>query len=203
MEIKGSVTKEQKKLLDTILTERRKKKWAEIIGVDWMDGMPLTLEQISTFYNSSDLRSMLEDLTRKGYLKFEYPKKLIREVNEAGVVTTHREYDVTKPKGYNIVAGKLSFEINKVMSPNEIAPTLVAMDMQKLYVGDNGGLRRLSLREGLRLCGYPDNMKFNVNEKDGFNLLGNTVVVPVIKAVAERLLDTFKNLQTFGLIQMI
>lgn len=203
LEIKGSVTKEQKKLLDTILTERRKKKWAEIIGVDWMDGMPLTLEQISTFYNSSDLRSMLEDLTRKGYLKFEYPKKLIREVNEAGVVTTHREYDVTKPKGYNIVAGKLSFEINKVMSPNEIAPTLVAMDMQKLYVGDNGGLRRLSLREGLRLCGYPDNMKFNVNEKDGFNLLGNTVVVPVIKAVAERLLDTFKNLQTFGLIQMI
>ena len=203
LEIKGSVTKEQKKLLDTILTERRKKKWAEIIGVDRMDGMPLTLEQISTFYNSSDLRSMLEDLTRKGYLKFEYPKKLIRKVNEAGVVTTHREYDVTKPKGYNIVAGKLSFEINKVMSPNEIAPTLVAMDMQKLYVGDNGGLRRLSLREGLRLCGYPDNMKFNVNEKDGFNLLGNTVVVPVIKAVAERLLDTFKNLQTFGLIQMI
>ncbi|UKI45648.1 MAG: DNA (cytosine-5-)-methyltransferase [Phocaeicola vulgatus] len=193
LEIKGSVTKEQKKLLDTILTERRKKKWAEIIGIDWMDGMPLTLEQISTFYNSSDLKSMLEDLTRKGYLKFEYPKKLIREVNEAGVVTTHREYDVTKPKGYNIVAGKLSFEINKVMSPNEIAPTLVAMDMQKLYVGDNGGLRRLSLREGLRLCGYPDNMKFNVNEKDGFDLLGNTVVVPVIKAVAERLLDTFKK----------
>lgn len=193
LEIKGSVTKEQKKLLDTILTERRKKKWAEIIGIDWMDGMPLTLEQISTFYTSSDLKSMLEDLTRKGYLKFEYPKKLIREVNEAGVVTTHREYDVTKPKGYNIVAGKLSFEINKVMSPNEIAPTLVAMDMQKLYVGDNGGLRRLSLREGLRLCGYPDNMKFNVNEKDGFDLLGNTVVVPVIKAVAERLLDTFKK----------
>ena len=74
------------------------------------------------------------------------------------------------------------------MSPTEIAPTLVAMDMQKLYVGDSGGLRRLSLREGLRLCGYPDNIKFNVSE----NLLGNTVVVPVIKAVADRLLDTLK-----------
>ena len=78
------------------------------------------------------------------------------------------------------------------MSPKAIAPTLVAMDMQKLYVGDNGGLRRLSLREGLRLCGYPDSMKFNVSEKDGFDLLGNTVVVPVIKAVAERLLETLK-----------
>ena len=75
------------------------------------------------------------------------------------------------------------------MSPDEIAPTLVAMDMQKLYVGDNGGLRRLTLREGLRLCGYPDTIRFNVSEKDGFDLLGNTVVVPVIKAVASRLLD--------------
>lgn len=189
LEIKGPVSKKQKRLLDTILTERRKKKWAEIIGIDWMDGMPLTLDQISTFFADLELEDMLKDLTDKGYLKFEHPKKLIREKNSNGVEMTHREYDTTKPKGYNIVAGKLSFEINKVMSPDEISPTLVAMDMQKLYVGDNGGLRRLTLREGLRLCGYPDDMRFNVSEKDGFDLLGNTVVVPVIKAVAERLLD--------------
>ena len=189
LEIKGAVTPEQKRLLDTILTERRKKKWAEIIGIDWMDGMPLTLGQIQTFFESPNLEEMLEDLTQKGYLKFEYPKKLIQETNKNGVLTTHREYDTTKPKGYNIVAGKLSFEINKIMSPDEIAPTLVAMDMQKLYVGDNGGLRRLTLREGLRLCGYPDTIRFNVSEKEGFDLLGNTVVVPVIKAVASRLLD--------------
>ena len=193
LEIKGNVTSEQRRLLDTILTERRKKKWAEIIGIDWMDGMPLTLEQIRTFFDVPELETMLEDLTRKGYLKLEHPKKLIRTANENGVVTTHREYDETKPKGYNIVAGKLSFEINKVMSPNDITPTLVAMDMQKLYVGDNGGLRKLSLREGLRLCGYPDDIKFNVSEKDGFDLLGNTVVVPVIKAVAGRLLDVLKS----------
>ena len=151
--------------------------------------MPLTLEQIRSFFDAPELEDMLEDLSTKGYLKFEHPKKLVTEMNDKGVKTTHREYDTSKPKGYNIVAGKLSFEINKIMSPNEIAPTLVAMDMQKLYVGDNGGLRRLTLREGLRLCGYPDSMKFNVSEKEGFDLLGNTVVVPVIKAVAERLLD--------------
>ena len=192
LEIKGPVSEMQKKLLDTILTERRKKKWAEIIGIDWMDGMPLTLEQIRTFFDAPELEDMLEDLSTKGYLKFEHPKKLVCETNDRGVKTTHREYDTTKPKGYNIVAGKLSFEINKIMSPDEIAPTLVAMDMQKLYVGDNGGLRRLTLREGLRLCGYPDNTLFNVSEKEGFDLLGNTVVVPVIKAVAERLLEKIK-----------
>ena len=186
--IKGEVSKEQKLLLDTLLKERRKKKWAEIIGIDWMDGMPLTMEQIRSFYDVPQLQEMLDDLVEKGYLKFEHPKKLVKEVVN-GNSTSHREYDTTKPKGYNIVAGKLSFEINKVLSPNEIAPTLVAMDMQKLYVADNGGLRRFTLREGLRLCGYPDDMLFDVSEKDGFDLLGNTVVVPVIKSVAERLLD--------------
>lgn len=189
--IKGEVSKEEKHLLDKILTERRKKKWAEIIGIDWMDGMPLTKEQIRTFYEHPNLEEMLNDLSEKGYLKFEHPKKLIRE-KVGNVTTTRREPDTSKPKGYNIVAGKLSYEINKVLSPNEIAPTLVAMDMQKLYVGDNGGLRRLTLREGLRLCGYPDDMPFNVSEKDGFDLLGNTVVVPVIKAVAARLLDNIE-----------
>lgn len=77
--------------------------------------------------------------------------------------------------------------------PDEIAPTLVAMDMQKLYVADNGGLRRLTLREGLRLFGYPESMQLNVSEKDGFDLLGNTVVVPVIKAVATRLINAINS----------
>lgn len=188
LEIKGPVSKVQKQLLDLLLRERRKKKWASIIGIDWMDGMPLTLEQIRTFYDVPELHAMLEDLVTKGYVKYEHPKKLVVEFKN-GIKTTHREFDETKPKGYNIVAGKLSFEVSKVMSPDEITPTLVAMDMQKLYVGDNGGLRRLTLREGLRLCGYPDDIKFNVSEKEGFDLLGNTVVVPVIKAVASRLLE--------------
>lgn len=64
------------------------------------------------------------------------------------------------------------------------------MDMQKLFVVDGDGLRKLSLREGLRLFGYPDSYKFNVSEKEGFDLLGNTVVVPVIKAVCSRLLKS-------------
>ena len=44
------------------------------------------------------------------------------------------------------------------------------------------------------MFGYPDDYKFNISEKLGFDLLGNTVVVPVIKAVASRLIDSI-NLQ--------
>ena len=56
--------------------------------------------------------------------------------------------DTDLPKGYNIVAGKLSFEFSKILDPNELAPTLVAMDVSKLGIIDNGGLRRLTIREG-------------------------------------------------------
>lgn len=193
IEIKGSVSKEQKELLNCILRERRKKKWAEEIGIDWMDGMPLTAKQIYTFFPHPHLQEMLDSLTKKGYLKFEHPKQKKTKTDLWGTTITIREQDVSLPKGYNIVAGKLSFEISKVIGPNEIAPTLVAMDMQKLFVADNGGLRRLTLREGLRLFGYPETMQLNVSEKEGFDLLGNTVVVPVIKAVATRLIKAINS----------
>ncbi len=190
IELKGSVTEEQKKLLNMLFRERRKKKWAVEIGIKWMDGMPLTEKQISTFYTNDNLSDMLRDLTKKGYLKYEHPKKAVKEKTEQGI-KSYRVPDTTLPKGYNIVAGKLSFEINKILDPNGITPTLVAMDMKKLFVIDNGGLRNLSLREGLRLCGYPDDFSFPVEKEQGYDLLGNTVVVPVIKAVARRLGENY------------
>ena len=192
IELKGAVSAEQKKLLDAIAHERRKKKWAEQHGIDWMDGMPLTEEMISEFYQHPMLHKMLEDLVKKGYLKKEHPKALVTEHTIFGDRLV-RQQDTTKNIGYNIVAGKLSFEINKILDPNRIAPTLVAMDMKKIYVVDTGGLRPLTLREGLRLFGYPEDYIFPVSQEDGFDLLGNTVAVPVIAAVAERLVTNYKK----------
>lgn len=183
IDYKGVISRAEKDLLNLILKERRKKKWAEEFGIDWMDGMPLTAEQIRTFYDIPELQKMLDNLVSLGYLKLEHPKKK---------VGNRREQDIALPLGYNIVAGKMSFEVSKVLDPNGIAPTLVAMDMEHLFVVDNGGLRTLSLREGLRLFGYPDDYKFNISKQEGFDLLGNTVAVPVIKAVAGRVIDLFE-----------
>ena len=72
--LKGEILEIQRLLLTTLLKERRKKHWAEKIGIDWMDGMPLTLEQIQTFFNDDNLENNLNDLVQKGYIKFEHPK---------------------------------------------------------------------------------------------------------------------------------
>ncbi len=190
--LKGEVTKDQSLLLSKIFKARRKKQWAEEIGIDWMDGMPLTLSQINTFINhtESKLFSMLEDLTEKGYLKFEHLKKLVKEIS-GNSIKTFRIYDETKPMGYNIVTGKLSFEINKILDPNDIAPTLVATDVSRLTVPDNNGLRKLTIREGLRLFGYPEWYEIPTKETEAFDLLGNTVAVPVVEFVAEKLAKVF------------
>ncbi len=188
IELKGSVSKEQHIILNKLFKARRQKKWAEEIGIAWMDGMPLTLKQISTFHSSDNLKELLDDLVDKGYLKFEHPKGIIEEPTLDGI-KRYRDYDRTKPKGYNIVTGKLSFEINKIISPDDIAPTLVATDMSRLAVPDGNGLRRFTIREGLRLFGYPENYEIPTKENEAFDLLGNTVAIPVVKAISERIAE--------------
>ncbi len=177
--LKGPVSRKQRELLCMILTERRKKHWADVYGIDWMDGMPLTLDMIRTFYDDPELEAMLEDLTAKKYLVKEHPKRL---------VNGRRIKGETLPEGYNIVAGKISYQVNRVLDPAGIAPTLVAMDMERLYVADGSGIRKLTMREGLRLFGYPESFRFEgLTLQEGCDLLGNTVAVPVVSEVSKRI----------------
>ncbi|QAT62976.1 DNA (cytosine-5-)-methyltransferase [Acidilutibacter cellobiosedens] len=181
--LKGEVSKEQKDLLELLLRQRRNKKWADIIGIKWMDGMPLTAEMISSFYPHPKLQTLLDDLVTKGYLAYEHPKQLINN---------RRVIDTSLEKGYNIITGKLSFEFTKILCPNSVTPTIVATDVHKLAVPVNGGIRTLTINEGLKLFGFPDNYQLDfMKESDAFDLLGNTVCVPVIKAVSEKLLESY------------
>ena len=45
--------------------ERRKKHWAKEKNITWMDGMPLTYNEILTFYNNDNLKDMLQNLIKK------------------------------------------------------------------------------------------------------------------------------------------
>lgn len=195
IELKGSVSQKQKELLELLLKERRYKKWSAEIGIDWMDGIPLTLEQIRSFYDCEDLEVLLTDLVSKGYLVLEYPKKLVKtQIN--GSVVDKREYDTNLQKGYNIVTGKLSFPFSVFVNPEGIVPTLTATDILKIGVVQNNNIRTLTDRETLRLFGYPEeysvkcfDLASKKEQRELFDLLGNTVVVPVVKEVSKRILE--------------
>lgn len=195
IEKKGPISNSEKELLNRLVCERRQHRWADIIGIEWMDGMPLTEQQIASFFPHPDLHQMLEDLTQKQYLVFEHPKQRVWHSDASGNRWSTRVPDKNKPKGYNIVTGKLSFEISSILDPEKPVNTIVAMDMSTIGVIDGKGIRHLTLREGLRLFGYPEtyDLDFFYNEKDGLNngydLLGNSVCVPVIKMIADRLVQ--------------
>ena len=186
VESKGSLTDAEKRLMRSIATERRKKKWAKEYGIDWMDGMPLTEAMIRSFWDGTeDVSDMLDDLTKKGYLSRKRPKRKTAD--------GRRETDENLPLGYDVVSGKLSYPISTILDPNGTAPTLTATDMDRTFVPDGDGIRRITLREGLRLFGYPKDFVFPVSEREGFDLLGNTVVVPAIREVSKRVLDAWNE----------
>lgn len=190
IELKGVTSPIQRDILNKLLKERRKKHWAEKKGIKWMDGMPLTLDEIYSFYTEIDkqaLKQELDDLVDKKYVRFEHPKAEVEETLPNGHVRKSRKQDPSKEPGYNIVAGKLSFPISKILDPNDHAPTLVATDVDKLAVVDSGKLRKLTIREGLRMFGFPENYNLNLHFKDAYDLLGNTVVVRIVEMVSETL----------------
>jgi len=174
----GATTATQKTLMKTLLTERRKKGWAEKKGIVWMDGMPLTLEEIRTFLDYPELEADLADLTAKGYLVLEHPKDL---------VNGKRVPKLTTPQGYNICKGKLSFPLSKILDPAGNSPTLTATDSNKLGVVVGATIRRLNTRELKALCGFPESMVLppSANPNDVF---GNMVCPPVVTALLDSIL---------------
>jgi DNA (cytosine-5)-methyltransferase 1 len=151
--LKGNCTKEEKALLNALVVNRRR----HIFGTH-QDGKALTLDQIKTFFPSKSLHRLILSLLKKGYLRDDGGK-------------------------FNLTAGNMSFEVYKFLDPESISVTVVTSDAHKLGVVHNGIVRRLTPREVSRLQGFPDTSILHPNIGASYRQLGNSVTVPVIKAV--------------------
>jgi DNA (cytosine-5)-methyltransferase 1 len=54
--------------------------------------------------------------------------------------------------------------------------------------------RRLTPRECARLMGFPPDFKIVVSDTQAYRQFGNSVVVPVVKAIAEKMIKTYQSL---------
>ena len=55
------------------------------------------------------------------------------------------------------------------------------------------GIRRLTPREFARLQGFPDSYKISVADTQAYKQFANSVAVPVIKAIAESMLEALEG----------
>ena len=158
--IKGECTSDEINFLNALVANRRK----NVFGSE-QDGKNLSINQIKSFFNAPNLRDILASLIEKRYLRL-------------------------RDGLYNPVSGNMSFEIFKVLDPDSVSITLVSSDAHKLGVFHNGRLRHLTPRECARLQGYPDSYKHHEQPGHAYRQFGNSVSVPVIKAVIS---DLFAN----------
>tara|TARA_R110000850_G_scaffold36819_8_gene97022 strand:- start:1159 stop:2409 length:1251 start_codon:yes stop_codon:yes gene_type:complete len=171
--LNGTITRDECELMNQIMLQRRKKRWAVEKDITWMDGMPLTFTEISTFHENTNLQQMLDHLVELNYLRFEKCKEL---------VDGKRHYKLDSEEGYNICKGKLSFPISRILDPNGVSPTLTATDSNKLAVLVGGVVRPLTANEMKKVCGFPESFIIpkHVNY---YNLFGNMATPPVITAI--------------------
>ena len=168
LELRGTTNSFQRELMEKLLLERRNKERAKEKGVPTKDGVGLSKKELKEIYNGKEFEKDLEDLYEKGYLK--------------------KYHLLTFPNDlYDIKCGRLSYPFTKFLDPNKPCLTLVATDASYLGVIDGDNIRQLTIKEGLQLDGYPEDYKMNIPYRKAFDLLGNTVVVPVIKEICKRI----------------
>lgn len=163
---KGKCSEDEIEFMNLLIQNRRK----PIFGKE-QDGKKLTIEQIKTFYKKSNIQEVIESLIFKGYLKEDGGK-------------------------YNPVCGNMSFEVFKFLDPDSISITLTSSDSNRLGVIQNNRPRRITPRECARLQGFPDSFIVNPDDAFAYKQFGNSVSVPVIRAVISDFLKN--NLEELG-----
>ncbi len=151
--LRGECSESERNFMTLLIQNRRKPEFGR-----HQDGKKLTLEQIKTFYKDTDLLEVIESLKGKHYLKEEDGK-------------------------FNPVCGNMSFEVFKFLDPDSISITLTSSDSNRLGVIQNNRARHITPRECARLQGFPDTFKLHPLDHFSYKQFGNSVSVPVIKAV--------------------
>lgn len=144
--------------------------------------------------------------------RFEFPDKLDLQLSiEDVLLRSQRKHDVyyyTQDDDFYKKASKIVKSHDAIYrvyhdsikaTQNKMCPTLTAsmgtsLDQVPLVV-DDYGLRKLTLGECLNFQGFPKEFYFpkTIRIEDAYKQAGNTVCVPVIRRIAERIFEVLKD----------
>lgn len=133
-----------------------------------------------------------EDVAVEDYLEENVDEKYYLDISSITFYkpdTNVRQLD-TYRMGY---IGSIS-QGRRVYGVKGCAPTFVvsargpAGSTEAYYI--NGRVRRLTPYESKRIMGFPDDFVFPVSEERIYQQLGNSVAVPVVRMIAEKIVET-------------
>jgi DNA (cytosine-5)-methyltransferase 1 len=141
--------------------------------------------------------------------KFNFPKRLNIKVNAKKVLEPNPcGYEISEiaskhvDKHYRNFLDKKKFNEKYPLFATEIRPSRCSLRNDgispcltaKMGTGGNNvpvlvtEKRKLTVRECLRLQGFPESFKMKENYSQSYKQVGNSVTVPVVKAIAEELI---------------
>ena len=133
-----------------------------------------------------------EDVAVEDYLEENVDEKYYLDINS---ITFYKpDTDVRQLDTYRMgYIGSIS-QGRRVYGVKGCAPTFVvsargpAGSTEAYYI--NGRVRRLTPYESKRIMGFPDDFIFPVKEERIYQQLGNSVAVPVVRMIAEKIMET-------------
>ncbi len=127
-----------------------------------------------------------EFLNESEYTLLDNPKEQL-----SGLIFAGYRNKSTRKKGVRPNTNHLSRvhkQPNRIYSSEGTHPTLSSQETSgRYYILHNNKVRKLTLKECYRLMGFPDDFKLIGTKTKLYNRVGNSIVVPMVKAIANEI----------------
>lgn len=143
--------------------------------------------------STKTIRDIMEDapIPSKYYLSDVYMQTLINHKKRHESKGNGFGYEIRNLDGIagTLVCGGMGRERNLIIDNREHDTTPTTHIKGKI---NEEGIRKMTPREWARLQGFPDSFKFVLADVHLYKQFGNSVTVPVIKAIAEKIKGVLK-----------
>lgn len=127
------------------------------------------------------------EINLKTILEDEVDKKYTLSNNMWAYLQKHKENSAKKGNGFGLVHPSQD-EYTRTMSARYYKDGSEIL----IFQGKTRNPRRLTPSEARRLFGYPDNFIIPVSDTQAYKQFGNSVVVPVVRHIAEQITKTLQ-----------
>lgn len=125
-----------------------------------------------------------EYLNSSEYTLIDKPKKQLSGLIFCGYRNKNIRTNGTRENTEHL--SRVHKQPNRIYDTNGTHPTIASQESSgRYFIYHEGRVRKLTLKECFRLMGFNDNFKFIGSKAKLYNRVGNSVVVPMIEAIAK------------------
>jgi DNA (cytosine-5)-methyltransferase 1 len=135
-----------------------------------------------------------EYLEKSEYTLIEKPKKQLSGLIFAG----YRNKNIRKAgvRENTKHLSRVHKQPNRIYSSEGTHPTLSSQEPTgRYFIYHKGNVRKITLKECYRLMGFPDDFKLIGIQSKLYNRIGNSIVVPMVEAIAQQVQAQFFNVE--------